>query len=305
MNLRKKVLTILAALLCGICSSLQPCLAEEKNDTRFAQGVLSLVGRTHAICTRILEPRNYDEELAQLLDPLTESVDPDSVFLSIYIESMDGDIVYSFNEDEINTAASLYKLPLAVLYYDMINEGDLSLEDTIMLEDYMIEEPSVLAGIYGVGSEIPLQEILDQVILSSDNTAGHMLFENLGGWEAFIDEAAQLAPAYALTSEDTGSENFTTARYMAEVVRRVAENPEEYADLISNMEAALPDHFLNLMIDADLPQKYGAINAVVNSAGFNPDTSSPYIIVVMTEGAGEELIGEISRTVYDWFESLD
>ena len=58
-------------------------------------------------------------------------------------------------------AGSIYKLPLAMLYYDKVNSGDYTMESTLPYSGYMHEDAGVISSNYTIGSQIPLSELLD------------------------------------------------------------------------------------------------------------------------------------------------
>lgn len=79
---------------------------------------------------------------------------------------------YFYNENTYFMAASTIKVPVAMLYYDKINEGELSLSDTLLYnnDDYEAGDGSTATD-YSVGERIPISYLLEQTIVNSDNTA--------------------------------------------------------------------------------------------------------------------------------------
>ena len=49
----------------------------------------------------------------------------------------------------------------------------------------MHEDAGVISSDYGIGSQVPLSDLLNDLIIYSDNDAGHILYENLGGWKEY------------------------------------------------------------------------------------------------------------------------
>lgn len=71
------------------------------------------------------------EELNTLISTYLTNNDIDQDSIGIYIHDLKNDGTYTLNEDEYFTAASTYKLPLAVYYYEAVNQGTMSLSDVI------------------------------------------------------------------------------------------------------------------------------------------------------------------------------
>lgn len=231
-----------------------------------------------------------------------KSVDRD--LIGIEVESLDGIFHYSLNGDEEFIAASLYKAPLAVVYYDKINEGEYVPEDSLYYGAYMYEEGGPIGSSYGYGAQIELQELLHDMIIYSDNTAGHILYETLGGWVEYKQAIEYLASDHTGNPGYLTYENLTTPAFMNDVMLHIARNPGQYEILIEDMKASQPERYLNNKKKMDLPQKYGEISGVENAAGFCLDTY-PYAITIMTANwQGETWIGEISEIVHEFFEAI-
>ena len=60
-----------------------------------------------------------------------------------------------------------------MLYYDKINEGEYTLDSTFTYSGYMHEGAGVISSNYGIGSQVPLSDLLNDLIIystsSSDN----------------------------------------------------------------------------------------------------------------------------------------
>lgn len=223
--------------------------------------------------------------------------------IGIEIQSLDGLFHYGLNGKEEFTAASLYKVPLAVIYYDAVNVGDMSLDDTLNFYEYMYEEGGP-TGRYAYGSAIPLEELLHNVITYSDNSAGHVLYESLGGWEEYKEAIRYLAPDETENPSYLSYENITTPAYMNELMIHIAEHTDEYELLIEDMIDSMPERYLNKNETYGMPQKYGEIAGVENASGFCLDTY-PYAITIMTTTwQGEAYIGDLNAIVHKFFDAV-
>lgn len=247
--------------------------------------------------------QSLQQQLDTLVSDLCETYAIDEETTGIVIETLDGRVSYSMNPDEEYLAASLYKLPLAVMWTDKQSDEGAKADKALRYDAYMYEENSVVASRYAPGSLIPVEELLDQVILTSDNTAGHVLFEHLGGWEDYKALAKKRWPDHAQGRDFVSMDNVVTAGFMNDVLHEIAENSEKYANVMQNMRLAQPEHYLNYKTDRPICQKYGAYGAQVNGAGLNLEAEYPYVITIMTDdAAAEHFMGDLAAGVQKIFD---
>lgn len=100
--------------------------------------------------------------------------------ISIYVHEFTNKYPYAYNVNENFFATSIYKIPLALVYYEKINRGDLSLEIKLLYESNHYEIGGSIGDNYTVGSYIAIDTLLHNMIIYSDNTFAFILFENLG-----------------------------------------------------------------------------------------------------------------------------
>lgn len=243
---------------------------------------------------------NSIQELGNQIDAYLEKNDIDTNKLSIYITDLETEESYSINENVDFLAASIYKLPLAMLYYEKINDGILSYKQSYTLKEEYYEEGGPI-GKLEVGTNVSLENLLYNVIVNSDNTAGHILFENLGGWINFKKEAVKY------TSLEMGStfysyDNVLSAAYMNDVLKYLYTHKSEFAQLIEDLKIATPNDFLNKNINNSVMQKYGFYASAYNSVGLSID-GYPYSIVVFTNlnSNGVQVMADINEICYTYF----
>lgn len=206
---------------------------------------------------------------------------------------------YFYNEDAYFVAASTIKMPIAMLYYDKIQEGELSIDDTIIYTSDCYEEGAgTTAYTYSVGSKIPISFLIEQSIVNSDNTAINILIKNLG----YNNCKTQIAN-YSDTelSEDFFSSNIISAKYAYNVVNYLYENMQNYEELITYLEKSSNGEYLKKYIsDYDVAHKYGSYNGCVHDYGIVFGEST-YLIGVFTKNISnaDELIAKISLDVSD------
>lgn len=184
MNNKNKVVIIL--LLSSILIVLSTVVAQVKGAQKSVGNKLSEIQEDQSTELENKDNSQYiDTALAKEIEAYLKENDIDHEKVSYCITDLKHNIKYSMNEKEEFVAASTYKLPLAMLYYDMVNEGKYDLDTTFTYKSYMHEDGGVISSDYGIGSQIPLKDILDIMIIYSDNDAGHILYENLGGWKEY------------------------------------------------------------------------------------------------------------------------
>lgn len=204
---------------------------------------------------------------------------------------------YFYNEDTYFTAASTVKVPVAMHYYDMINDGKLTLNSTIKYDDSCYEPGGgTTSATYDSGDNVPISFLLKQSIVNSDNTAVNLLIDNLG-FSACRKSIAEFA-TFPL-SDEFYTENVTCARYSFDVINHIFSNQEAYSNLIEDMKVSSMGQYLKKYIsDYEVAHKYGSYSGYVHDYGI-VFTESPYLIGVFTKGLSEadEFIANISQKV--------
>lgn len=291
------IISLLSALLIVLCVF----AVEMKNTEKKAYQGISEIGEDQNTEVENKDNSQYiDMSLAKDIEAYFQENGIDHEKVAYCITDLEHNIKYSMNEKDEFIAASIYKLPLAMLYYDKINEGEYTLDSTFTYSGYMHEDAGVISSDYGIGSQVPLSDLLNDLIIYSDNDAGHILYENLGGWKEYKEAMTKYT--------DTISENYytmdnvTTANTMNDVVTYLYDHKEDYKVLIKNMEKAEPGEYLDRDTQLSMPQKYGMYDYALNSVGF-VECNTSYSIVVLTSlgDKGADVMANINRIAYEHF----
>ena len=204
---------------------------------------------------------------------------------------------YFYNENTYFTAASTIKVPVAMLYYDKIADGELNLSDTLIYnrEDYEAGDGSTAAD-YSVGEKIPISYLLEQTIVNSDNTALNILINHIG-YQKCKEELSKYSDIELI--EDFYTSNVANVSYYYDVLQYLYQNTEKYSELITNMKKSSGGGYLK----ADLPQyevahKYGSYDGYVHDYGIIYGQNT-YLIGVFTKGIANasDLIADIGEQV--------
>ena len=292
------IISLLSALLIVLCVF----AVEMKNTEKKAYQGISEIGEDQN--TEVENKDNsqdIDMSLAKDIEAYFQENGIDHEKVAYCITDLEHNIKYSMNEKDEFIAASIYKLPLAMLYYDKVNEGEYTLDSTFTYSGYMHEDAGVISSDYGIGSQVPLSDLLNDLIIYSDNDAGHILYENLGGWKEYKEAMTKYTDS--ISENYYTMDNVTTANTMNDVVTYLYDHKEDYKGLIKNMEEAEPGEYLDRDTQLSMPQKYGMYDYTLNSVGF-VECNTSYSIVVLTSlgDKGTDVMANINRIAYEYFE---
>lgn len=291
------IISLLSALLIVLCVF----AVEMKNTEKKAYQGISEIGEDQNTEVENKDNSQYiDLSLAKDIEAYFQENGIDHEKVAYCITDLEHNIKYSMNEKDEFIAASIYKLPLAMLYYDKVNEGEYTLDSTFTYSGYMHEDAGVISSDYGIGSQVPLSDLLNDLIIYSDNDAGHILYENLGGWKEYKEAMTKYTDS--ISENYYTMDNVTTANTMNDVVTYLYDHKEDYKGLIKNMEEAEPGEYLDRDTQLSMPQKYGMYDSALNSVGF-VECNTSYSIVVLTSlgDKGADVMANINRIAYEHF----
>ena len=291
------IISLLSALLIVLCVF----AVELKNTEKKAYQGISEIGEDQNTEVENKDNSQFiDMSLAKDIEAYFQENGIDHEKVAYCITDLEHNIKYSMNEKDEFIAASIYKLPLAMLYYDKVNEGEYTLDSTFTYSGYMHEDAGVISSDYGIGSQVPLSDLLNDLIIYSDNDAGHILYENLGGWKEYKEAMTKYTDS--ISENYYTMDNVTTANTMNDVVTYLYDHKEDYKGLIKNMEEAEPGEYLDRDTQLSMPQKYGMYDSALNSVGF-VECNTSYSIVVLTSlgDKGADVMANINRIAYEHF----
>jgi beta-lactamase class A len=249
------------------------------------------------------EPEVIDLQILEdrINDYLTaNNIDTD--LMSYKITDLESNETIGLNSEQEFISASIYKLPIAMLYYDGIEEGIYSYDDHFLYEGWMSEVGGPVYDYYYPGEYLPLDYLLNVMIEQSGNTSAHILYGNLGGWEASREMALKYTdrPAYP---QYFAHENYLTAEFTNDLLLHIYDNQEKYERLLIDMSNAQQDQYLNYNMHHTIPQKTGNNSQGVGSVGIMLE-NHPYTISFLSHFEfwnAHEIMGEISEITYNFF----
>lgn len=209
---------------------------------------------------------------------------------------------YFYNENKYMTAASSIKMPIAMVYYDKVENGELTLEDTITYTKNSYEEGEGKTVVeYKIGSKIPISYLIEQSIVNSDNTATNILINNLG-YKEYRKKIAEFSSVEV--PSEFYSENITSAKLGYDIVKKLYENKDKYSQLIGFLKQSSHGSYLKKYLDVDVAHKFGSYEGYIHDYGI-VFGKNDYLIGVYTKGVrnGEDFIAELSSEVYKFEET--
>ncbi len=220
------------------------------------------------------------------------------------------------NSDSTFASASTIKLPILIALFQDVEAGKVRLDESLTLKSEMRVGGSGDLQYKKPGTQYILLEVAKKMIAISDNTATNMLIERLGGIEA-LDQRFH---SWGLTTTvlrnvlpDLEGTNTTSPKELANLMlmvnqgRLVSERSRDR--IIDIMQQTQTNTLLpkGLGVGATIAHKTGTLGSLLADIGMvDLLTGKRYIVSVMVkrphnDAAAEELIRQISRTTYDYF----
>lgn len=217
-------LLLINVVVVGFFIKKEPSMDQFKSEYPLIDISRNLIPQEHFINT--LQPvRDY-------LNELVEKNAPNHI--SIYLEYLNTGANISINQDLRIFPASLIKVPLALAVMKKVEKGDWSLTNELVV---MKEDRDYLWGDMHknpIGTRVTIENLLEEMLINSDNTAYRMFYRNLS-----MDELQDVL--YATGLEDLfNEEGKITAKeytrlfrvlYVSSYLNR--ENSEKILDLLS------------------------------------------------------------------------
>lgn len=199
-----------------------------------------------------------------------------------------------YNEDTWYYSASLYKVPMTMIYAEKEAAGEISQDTPI--------------------GGLKYSEALRLILENSNNEWAHVLMDNAGGDYACrqIEKTySGLPDSYFI--DDYNFYSYFTARFMLGVMKTLYSEPERFPAITEHLLKACPgEYFKDRLEDRyEIAQKYGSYEDsygdIFNHTAGIVYTDNPFILVVMTKNAGQtdEVISYISEKFAGYTQSLD
>lgn len=240
-----------------------------------------------------------DVNIKKLIEDLVVEKELNNNNFAMFYYNKSQDKYYFYNENTYFMGASTVKMPVAMVYYDKIQNGEITLEDTITYTSECYETGGGITDYtYSVGDEVPIKFLLEQSVVNSDNTAVNILVENLG-YENYRKEIAKYSDLEL--PEEFYKTNITNAKYSYDVVSHLYENIDKYSDLIEYLKISSEGKYLKKYLqNNDVAHKYGSYEGYLHDYGIVFGETN-YLIGIFTKNIAnaDEFIADTSLKIFN------
>ncbi len=220
----------------------------------------------------------------------------------------------SIDDAALFNPASVIKIPVMAVVYAEVEGGNLRLTDTLKITKTNRVGGAGILQFQRPGSVYSVEELIERMIIDSDNTATKMLIEKItpgiingymkewGLTDTFIAESNLLK---------ANGRNFTTPRDMGILLAHIYERKRIPKWASYQMIELLGKQRFRKGIPRYLPKeihisnKTGTLNGVKHDCGIVFFQESPYVLSIFTSEfssarKGEELVALLSKEIYEW-----
>ena len=254
-----------------------------------------------------------------LEDRIREFIETQEGNIAVVVKGLKTKEEIRLNEDLVFPSASTIKLVIMSELLYRVNEGAVSLEDTVELTEHMKTGGDGILKELNYGHRFTLEEIMTLMIIVSDNMAANILIDLLGmdNINAAVERLGLLDTKLQRRMMDSqaarvGRENLITAKDLAHLIELTYYGRninKEYSDMMLDI---LKRQQVRGRLDLYLPEevviahKTGDLDRLEHDAGIVYLPDKEYIICVLTNDTvtnkdGREIIGRISKLVYESF----
>ena len=207
----------------------------------------------------------------------------ESNFAVSYYDTVTGES-YDWNETHMMVAASTFKLPLNLYYYEKENAGELE-PDTLITQG---------------GATLDLCHYLS--IVESNNEISHALLYRIG---TFPEYKQAMRKFFTMTDDEIDPKyyqnNYYCTRMMMDTLKYLYERQDEFPELIDYMKQSNPQngYFRAKVTEMDVAHKYGSFEGAENDVGIFY-AEHPFLLAVYTQSVGETVVQDAARLAADY-----
>ncbi len=254
----------------------------------------------------VVDTLSESKELEKIVLPLIEK---ENGTYSVVIRNLKTGAHYNYNEAEVYSSASLYKLWTMATVFQQIKDGKLTLDKPISAEIAMLNKA------FDLGEDAELSEgtisntvegAVEQMITISHNYSAILLTYVIKN-----SSVRQFLLSYHLTDSKTGAPPTTTADDIADYYEMLYKGELISKDFSNQMIEILKRQKLNdripkyLPTDTSIAHKTGELGGVKHDAGIVFSKKGDYVIVMMSETnaplKAAEVEANISKGVWGYF----
>ncbi|HAA30749.1 MAG TPA: serine hydrolase [Cyanobacteria bacterium UBA8553] len=217
--------------------------------------------------------------------------------------------------DRVFPAASTIKLPILIAFFQDLDAGKVSLDETLVMQRRLITGGSGTMQYNSAGTKFSARETVTKMITISDNTATNMIIDRLGG----ITKLNQRFRSWGLKDTiirnwlaDLRGTNTTSSKDMVRLLALLINNQlvslssrEQVLDILrhTTIKTLLP---AGLGPGADIADKTGDIGFLIGDAGvITMPNGKRYLAGIFVrrpykDSRGRDFIRQVSSLVYNY-----
>jgi len=271
---------------------------DKSNNYGISQGISEGEKSQEYIQTKVTENLKEQAKLDTLEKKIRTFVEGDINKFGMVYYDINTNKTIEINADKQFIAASTVKVPINMLMYDMVQDGEIDINEELkFVKDDFEEGAGILQGM-DLSKPVAIKTLSEFSIIYSDNIAINMLLRRVGKESRFsyIEEIVGHPIVY--------EGNNITAKDYSEILKRLYFNPEGntyYTSMIETMKKTECHDRIDKYIPREIvAHKMGNFNETVNDTAI-VYKDNPYILVVFTDEISDanEVIGQVSKIVYD------
>ena len=193
---------------------------------------------------------------------------------------------YCYNETAFMIAASTYKLPLNLYYYELQSAGEIT-GDT-----------------YIPGAGTTLDDCHRMSLVDSNNEVSIAMLYQLG---SFRDYKEAMRTYFTMTDDEIDpiyyADNYYCTRMMMDCLKYLYAHEDDFPEMLDYMKQAFPGAYFRAYLDGrvTVAHKYGSFEGAENDTGIIY-ASQPFLLAVYTQGVGELIPAKAAALLYEYTE---
>lgn len=226
-----------------------------------------------------IDHRDLDELMGEFM--ALNGLDETNFSMSYY-NTVTGES-YAFNDKKFMVAASTFKLPLNMYYYEMERDG-------LIASDASIPR-----------TEHPLNDCHRMSLVHSDNEVSIAMLYNLG---IFREYKECMMKYFTMPRSEIAYEywvdNYYCTNMMMDALKYLFYNGEQFPEMLAYMKQAQPDSYFRAHVkDWPVAHKYGFFDGAINDVGiiFTPE---PFCLAVYTYNTDHTIVPDVAALVTDY-----
>lgn len=190
---------------------------------------------------------------------------------------------YAFNDEIMMVAASTFKVPLNLYYYELEQAGELA--------------PDAHIAQAGTGLDVAHRLSL----VESNNEVSIGMLYTLGDFRTY---KTLMRKYFTMTDEEIDYlyyvDNYYCTRMMMDTLRYLYDRREDFDEMIGYMKQAQPgEYFKAGVTEYEVAHKYGWFEDAVNDVGIIY-TDEPFLLAVYTQGLHEQVVADTAALLTAW-----